>query len=88
MVFRDEPIEVGYVEKSPPRCIWYGIACNEKKCDGNRNVNCRIKQKRTLYSRMEGEYTRITLRNPRVLRTHCISFLEEGVYQARVNVSA
>jgi len=83
MVFMDEPPEVGYVEKSAPRCIWYQI-CPERQCDGNGSVHCRIRKKGTLFSRIDGEYTKITFRNSKVCRIPCVSFLDNASYASGI----
>ncbi len=89
MPFDNETIEAGYVEKSPPRCMWYdGVCPSERRCDGNGSTSCRIKERGTLSSRMEGEYKRITFRETKIRNIPCISFLTEQVYQARFGASA
>ena len=87
MVFDSEPIEVGYVEKSPPRCAWYEV-CPEGKCDGNGSVHCRVREKGILSSKMEGEYARIIFRTPKFCRIPCFSFLDNLVYNSRIANSA
>ncbi len=79
MAFSSEPVEAGYVEKSQPKCVWYET-CREKRCDGNGSVKCRIRERGTLSSRMEGEYTKITFRDPRLCRIPCVSFLVDASY--------
>ena len=85
MVFSSEPVEAGYVEKSPPRCAWYEV-CPEGRCDGNGSVNCRVRERGVICNRMEGEYTRITFRNLKVCRIPCVSFLDNRIYSSRMAV--
>jgi hypothetical protein len=69
-------------------CIWYGTTCLEKKCDGEGFVACRIKERGTSSDKVEGEYKKITIRNPQKKNIPCLSCLEKTAYNSKIYVSA